>query len=62
MIKATWEIVNKTFDLLVVIFTLIILTDKFRPYSIGVSLDYFLYVILIFGFFSILLRSLSGEH
>ena len=61
MIKTRWgpvtEIVNTTFNMLVVIFTVALIANKFSHQSIAlhVSLDYFLGIILIFGLLSILL-------
>ena len=65
MIKARWRpavgVVNTTFDLLVLIFTIVLLTDKFIHIGFRVNFDYFLAIILIFGFFSILLGLLTSE-
>lgn len=57
-------VLNKIFDFLLVILTFVLLVNKFRADSIVqyASLDYFLVIIAVFGFGSILLRSVSGER
>ena len=57
-------VLNKIFDFLLVILTFVLLVNKFRADSIVqyASLDYFLVIITVFGFGSILLRSVSGER
>ena len=68
MLKSRYElvagVVNTTFDLLAVIFVIVLLINKSHHRLIGphVNLDYFLAYILLFGFFSILLRLVSREH
>ena len=61
MIKPKWvrvrEISDTTFLFLVVALTFILLVDRFADVHQFVNMDYLLAIILLIGFFSILLRS-----
>ncbi len=64
MIKARWRpaigVVKITFDLLVLIFSMMLITNKFSHIGLRVNFYHFLAIILIFGFFLILLQ-LAGS-
>ena len=68
MTKARWEhvveLLDTTFNLLLVAFTLVLLTNKFSHGSIAlyVNLHYFIAIIAILGFSSILMRVRSRER